>query len=179
MSWTKLGFIGIFMSFWTSPSCQARSKALSMSRKSVLLQIGVPGGVRVKLKDGVDGGAFRPESELLRWEEVLILRQFFRRVERVGSFPGLDIMTVVACFQARGKCWARMQLLKIAVRATMAVRGRFLKYGGFKFVGPRGFSAFQQLDVRFHLVRKNLDEEKVVFREEAKEMVGGGRDGSC
>ncbi|KAH0818632.1 hypothetical protein GEV33_004159 [Tenebrio molitor] len=38
--------------------------------KSVLLQIGMSGGVRVKLKDGVDGGAFRPESELLRWEET-------------------------------------------------------------------------------------------------------------
>jgi hypothetical protein len=34
MSWMKLGFIGIFMSFWTSPSCQTRSKALSMSKKT-------------------------------------------------------------------------------------------------------------------------------------------------
>jgi hypothetical protein len=47
------------------------------------------------------------------------------------------------------------------------------KYGAFNFVGPRGLSAFQQLDVRFHLVRKNLDDERVVFREEAEQMVGG------
>jgi hypothetical protein len=47
------------------------------------------------------------------------------------------------------------------------------KYGAFNFVGPRGLSAFQQLDVRFHLVRKNLHDERVVFREEAEEMVGG------
>jgi hypothetical protein len=31
------------------------------------------GGVRVKLKDGVDGGAFGTKSELLRWEEVVDL----------------------------------------------------------------------------------------------------------
>jgi hypothetical protein len=45
--------------------------------KSVLLQIGMSGGVRVKLKDGVDGGAFRPESELLRWEEVVDHKEIF------------------------------------------------------------------------------------------------------
>jgi hypothetical protein len=95
---------------------------------------------------------------------LLISRKFFRRVERifsktfpamfrremgryerglVGSFPGLGIMTVMACFQAGGKWWARMQLLKITVRATMAIRGRFLNIGAFKFVGPRGLFALQ------------------------------------
>jgi hypothetical protein len=93
----------------------------------------------------------------------------------VGSFPGLGIMTVVACFQAGGKWWARMQLLKITVRATMAIRGRFLNMRGFKFVGPRGLFALQLPDVRFHLVRKNLDDERVVFREEAEGMIGGLR----
>jgi hypothetical protein len=34
--------------------------------KSVLLWIGMSSGVRVKLKDGVDGGAFGTKSELLR-----------------------------------------------------------------------------------------------------------------
>jgi hypothetical protein len=49
------------------------------------------------------------------------------------------------------------------------------KYGAFNSSGPRGLSGFQQLDVRFHLVRKNLDDERVVFREEAEQMVGGLR----
>jgi hypothetical protein len=31
----------------------------------------------VKLKDEVDGGAFGPESELLRWEEVVNLEEIF------------------------------------------------------------------------------------------------------
>jgi hypothetical protein len=69
------------------------------------------------------------------------------RYERglVGSFPGLGIMTVVACFQARGKWWARMQLLKIAVRATMAVRGRFLNMGALSSSGPGTFLLFNSL----------------------------------
>jgi hypothetical protein len=49
------------------------------------------------------------------------------------------------------------------------------KYGAFNVVGPRGLSAFQQLDVRFHLVRKNLDDERAIFRVEAEAMVGGLR----
>jgi hypothetical protein len=91
----------------------------------------------------------------------------------LGLFPVWGIMTVVACFQAGGKWWARMQLLKITVRATMAIRGRFLNMGALKFVGPRGLFALQLPDVRFHLVRKNLDDERVVFRKEAEGMVGG------
>jgi hypothetical protein len=94
---------------------------------------------------------------------LLISRKFFRRVERifsktfpamfrrimgrherglVGSFPGLGIMTVVACFQARGKWWARMQLLKITVRATMTIRGRFLNMGALSSSGPVAFLLF-------------------------------------
>jgi hypothetical protein len=97
---------------------------------------------------------------------LLISRKFFRRVERifsktflamfrremgryerglVGSFPGLGIMTVVACFQARGKWWACMQLLKIAVRATMAVRGRFLNMGALSSTDPGAFLLFNSL----------------------------------
>jgi hypothetical protein len=63
----------------------------------------------------------------------------------VGSFPGLGIKTVVACFQAGGKWWARMQLLKIAVRATMAIRGRFLYMGALSSSGLGAFLLFNSL----------------------------------
>jgi hypothetical protein len=44
-----------------------------------------------------------------------------------------------------------------------------------EFVEPQGRSVFQQLNEGFHLVRKTLDNERVVFRERAEEMVGGLR----
>lgn len=44
-----------------------------------------------------------------------------------------------------------------------------------EFVEPQGRSVFQQLNEGFHLVRKTLDNERVVFRERAEKMVGGLR----
>jgi hypothetical protein len=157
MSWMKLEFIGICMSFWTSPSCQTRLKALCMSRKTARVCSFRLACRVVKLKDGVDGGAFRPESELLR----LISRKFFRWVERIFSktFPAMFRRKMGryemglgygdhdrgGMFPGQGNWWARMQLLKIALRATMAVRGRFLNMGALSSSGPGAFLLFNSL----------------------------------
>jgi hypothetical protein len=79
----KLGFIGIYWDFYefldqpVMPDPVEVPLYVQEDGKSVLLQIGMSGGVRVKLKDGVDGGAFRPESELFRREEVVDLKEIF------------------------------------------------------------------------------------------------------
>jgi hypothetical protein len=39
------------------------------------------------------------------------------------------------------------------------------KYGSSKFLWPRGLSVFQHIDMGFHLVRENLDDERVVGAE--------------
>jgi hypothetical protein len=49
---------------------------------------------------------------------------------------------VVACFQAGGKWWPCRQLLKMLVKASMAIQGRCLKMGGR---GPGAFLFFSRL----------------------------------
>jgi hypothetical protein len=108
-----------------------------------------------------------------RGRRLFVSRKFFRRLERIFSkiFPAmfrkdigrygkqfvesllnLGIMTLVACFQVGGS-------------------------GGYALNSsePQGRSVFQQLNEGFHLVRKTLDNERVVFRERAEKMVGGLR----
>jgi hypothetical protein len=45
-----------------------------------LLQIGIPGGIRIKLEIRVDGGTFRPESKLLRGKEVVCFEEVFQAI---------------------------------------------------------------------------------------------------
>jgi hypothetical protein len=69
----------MFISFCISPSPNPVEGPLYVQEddEKVLLQTDMSGGVRVKLEDGVDGGEFRSESELLRWEEVVNLQEIF------------------------------------------------------------------------------------------------------
>jgi hypothetical protein len=76
-------------------------------------------------------------------------------------------------FPGRGEMVGAHAIIKDSCQSNNGNPREVFKYGGFKFIGPRSLSAFQQPDVRFHLVRKNLDDERVVFREEADGMVGG------
>jgi hypothetical protein len=48
--------------------------------KSAHLQIGMPGGIRVKLNDRADSEAFGPESKFLRRKEVVGFKEVFHAV---------------------------------------------------------------------------------------------------
>jgi hypothetical protein len=63
-----------------------------------------------------------------------------------------------------------VQLLKISV---MADRGRFLNTRALSSSGSDAFFFFN--NEGFHLVRNNLDNERVVFRVGEEEMVAGLR----
>jgi hypothetical protein len=76
-------------------------------------------------------------------------------------------------FPGRGEMVGAHAIIKDNCQGNNGNPREVFKYGGFKFVGPRGLFALQLPDVRFHLVRKNLDDERVVFREETEGMVGG------
>jgi hypothetical protein len=71
-------------------------------------------------------------------------------------------------FPGRGEMVGAHAIIKDNCQGNNGNPREVFKYGGFKFVGPRGLFALQLPDVRFHLVRKNLDDERVVFREEAE-----------
>jgi hypothetical protein len=60
----------------------------------------------------------------------------------VGSFPGLGIMTVVACFPGQGEMVDAHAIIKNSCQGNNDNPREVFKYGGFKFVGPRGLSAF-------------------------------------
>jgi hypothetical protein len=91
------------------------------------------------------------------------------RYERglVGSFPGFGIMT------GQGEMVGAHALIEDSCQGKNGNPRRVFEYGGSKFVGPRSLSVFQQLDIGFYLVRKNLDNERVVFRKGAEKIVGG------
>jgi hypothetical protein len=105
---------------------------------------------------------------------LLISRKFFRRVERIFSKTFLAMFRRVGwvfsrlgdhdrggMFPGQGEMVGVHAIIKNSCKGNNGSPREVFKYGGFKFDGPRGLSAFQQLDVRFHLVRKNLDDESV------------------
>jgi hypothetical protein len=51
-----------------------------LSRRPSLCREGERGGIRMKLEDRIDGGAFGPESKLLRVKEVVGFKEVFQGV---------------------------------------------------------------------------------------------------